>query len=140
MEQVGIVKKVVGNNVELEVRRVSACGSGCNTCSSSCEVAPHIIVLPNKLNAKVGDYVEVKGEVANILKYTFIVYMIPFASIILGIILGNSYFKNRGYAAYELLSFLTGIIFLALSYFIIKFIDKGISEKKQSVISIIRIL
>ncbi len=140
MEQVGFVKKVIGDKIELEVRRVSGCGSGCNSCSSSCEVAPHNIILPNKLNAKVGDFVEVKGEVGNILKYTFIVYMIPFAAVILGIILGNSYFKNNGYSAYELLSFLTGIIFLALSYFIIKIIDNRISKKNESVISAVRIL
>ena len=32
MEQVGFVRKIDGNNMELEVRRVSACGGGgCNS-------------------------------------------------------------------------------------------------------------
>lgn len=141
MEQIGFVKRIIGNDIELEVRRVSACGGGgCSSCSSSCEVAPHNIVLPNKLNAKVGDFVEVKGEVKNILKYAFIVYMIPFASIILGIVLGNLYFKSKGYSAYEIYSFLSGIVFLIISYFIIKLIDRKISKKDETVISIVRIL
>ena len=96
--------------------------------------------MPNKLNAKVGDFVEVKGEVKNILKYTFIVYMIPFAAMIIGIILGNYFFKNRGYSSFEILSFITGIGFLLVSFFIVKLIDNKIANKGESVLSLIRIL
>lgn len=96
--------------------------------------------MKNNLNAKEGDFIEVKGEVANILKYTFIVYMIPFAATILGIVLGNYFFKNQGYANYEILSFLTGVVFLAISFFIVKLIDKRIANKGESAISLVRIL
>lgn len=140
MEQVGFVKKIEGSNIELEVRRISGCGGGCNNCSSSCEVTPHIITVPNKLNAKVGDFVELKGEARNILKYVLIVYMIPFVIFIMGIILGNSIFKAIGFSSYEILSFFTGIIFLIISFFFVRLIDKKIAEKKETVISAIRIL
>lgn len=140
MEQIGFVRKINGDMIELEVRRVSGCGGGCSSCSSSCEVEPHIINMKNNLNAKVGDFVEVKGEVKNILKYTFIVYMIPFAATILGIILGNYFFKSKGYSAYEIFSFLTGLVFLFISFFIIKLIDKQIANKGETPISLVRIL
>ena len=134
MEQVGFVRKIDGNNMELEVRRVSACGGGgCNSCSGSCEVAPHIITVPNKLNAKVGDFVE-------ILKFTALVYMVPLFFLIAGIAVGNMIFKGGGYSNYEILSFITGVAFLLVSLFLVKLVDKRIAHKKDSTLSVTRIL
>jgi|SRR5699024_5687392 len=140
MEQIGFVRRVHGYDMELEVRRASACGGGCSSCGGSCEVEAHIITIPNELDAKVGDFVELKGEAKNILKYTFIVYMIPFITFIVGIVLVNSIFKGRGYANYELLSFLMGIVSLAIAFLFVKIIDSRIAKKNESVISAIRIL
>ena len=92
MEQIGFVRKTIKDRVELEVRRVSGCGS-CKGCSSSCEVEAHIITLRNSLNAQVGDFVTLEGEPRNILKYAFIAYMIPFFFLVAGIFIGSGYFK-----------------------------------------------
>ena len=141
MEQVGFVRKIDGNNMELEVRRVSACGGGgCNSCSGSCEVAPHIITVPNKLNAKVGDFVEIQGNAKNILKFTALVYMVPLFFLIAGIAVGNMIFKGGGYSNYEILSFITGVAFLLVSLFLVKLVDKRIAHKKVSTLSVTRIL
>ncbi|MBC8590426.1 SoxR reducing system RseC family protein [Wansuia hejianensis] len=140
MDQIGFVRKANGENIELEVRRVSGCGGGCSTCSSNCEVAPHIVTLPNELNAKVGDFVEIKGNTKNILKYTFIVYMVPFVLFIIGIVLGNMVFKDMGISSYEILSFLMGVVFLGLSFIVVKLIDKRIEKKRETSISVVRIL
>ncbi|MFY9213214.1 MAG: SoxR reducing system RseC family protein [Tissierellaceae bacterium] len=140
MEQVGIVKKVEGNEVVLEVRRVSACGTNCSSCSGSCEVAPHFLTLENKVNAKLGDMVEIKAEAKKILKYTFALYIIPLVFLILGIALGNGFFKGRGYENYELLSFLTGIIGLVISYVVLKILDNNMAKKAEEVLTISRIL
>lgn len=140
MDQVGFVRKVKGNDMELEVRRVSGCGGGCSSCSSSCETPPHVITVPNKLNAKVGDFVEIKGHTRNILKFTAIVYMVPLAFLIIGIVLGNSIFKGKGYGNYEVLSFLSGIVFLLVSLSLVKFVDNRIASKKDSTLSVTKIL
>jgi len=140
MEQVGFVKKIDGNKMELEVRRVSACGTSCNTCSSGCEVKPHTITVYNELNAKIGDFVEIKGESKRIVKYALIVYMIPFVAFILGVVAGNAIFKSLAYANYELLSFFTGFITMAISFLIVRVIDKKVSKKADSSIRIVRIL
>lgn len=140
MDQIGYVTKVQGENIELEVKRISACGDNCKSCGGSCDVKPHIIVLPNKINAKVGDFVEVSAESKNILKYMAIVYMIPFAFFIVGIALGNNIFKSMGNPNYEILSFLTGMISLIISFFIVRIIDKSIAKKGHSDISATRIL
>lgn len=139
MDQVGFVRKTDGDNMELEIRRVSACGGNCSSCSS-CEVAPHIITVPNKLDAKVGDFVEIKGHTKNILKFTAIVYMVPLFFLILGIAIGTMIFKGRGYSNYEVLSFFTGVVFLLPSTLLVKLVDKRIADKRDSTLSVTRIL
>ncbi len=139
MEQIGFVRRLNGDDMELEVRRVSACGGNCSSCSS-CDTAPHIITVPNRLNAKVGDFVEIKGHTKNILKFTALVYMVPLFFLILGISIGNMIFKSRGYSNYEVLSFLTGVLGLIVSLFLIKLVDNRLKDKKDSTLSITRIL
>lgn len=139
MEQIGFVRKTIKDRVELEVRRVSGCGS-CKGCAGSCEVKAHIINLKNDLNAKVGDYVELEGEPRNILKYAFIAYMIPFIFLVAGIFAGSSYFKAQGNSNYEILSFLVGLVSLFVSYFVVKLIDNRIALKDEGAIKMTRIL
>lgn len=140
MEQVGFVRRIHGDKAELEVRRISGCGGGCSSCASHCESPPHIIILPNKLNAKVGDFVELKGETKNILKYALIVYMIPIAFLIIGIALGTNIFKERGYSSFEVLGFLVGVVFLVISYFVVRLIDKRIAKRGENSIHMMKIL
>lgn len=140
MEQVGFVRRILDDKVELEVRRISGCGGGCSSCSSHCDSPPHIITLPNKLNAKVGDFVELKGETKRILKYALIVYIIPIVFLILGIALGTNYFEEIGNTNYEILGFLIGIIFLVISYLLVKLIDRRIAKRGENAIQMMRIL
>jgi sigma-E factor negative regulatory protein RseC len=139
MEQVGFVKRVINDKAELEVKRASGCGN-CNGCAGGCEVKSHYVVLKNRLDAKVGDFVELKGEPKSILKYMFILYMIPFIFLVAGIIIGDSYFKSNGYASYELLSFASGMVSLFISFFIVKIIDKRIAKSNKETIVMTRIL
>ncbi len=139
MEQVGFVRKVIKNKVEVEVRRISGCGGGCKTCSG-CDTPSHRVIIPNTLNAKVGDLVEIKGETRNILKYALIVYMIPFSMLIIGILLSMNILKNQAISNYEPLSFLIGLIFMAIGYFIVKIIDKRIEKRDENIIRMTKIL
>ena len=140
MEQIGIVKEVKGSDVVLEVRRASACGTHCASCSSSCEVAPHLLTVDNRVNAELGDIVQIQAEAKKILKYTFLIYIVPLVFLITGIALGNGYFKGRGFENYELLSFLTGIGGLAISYLVLKLIDNSVAKKDDIVLTISKII
>ncbi|MBZ2173960.1 SoxR reducing system RseC family protein [Schnuerera sp. xch1] len=140
MEQLGLVRKVVDNNAEVEIRRVSGCGGNCSSCSGSCD-APNITVsLKNDINAKEGDLVEIKAISRKILKYTLIVYMIPFIMLTLGIILGVNLFQSMGLQNYEMLGFGVGIVFLAVSFIIVKLIDNFINKKNEVAMEMTRIL
>ncbi len=140
MEQVGFVRKVLDGNVEVEVRRVSGWGGGCKSCGGSCDTPNHVVILPNNLDAKVGDFVEIKGETKKILKYTMVVYMIPITMLILGILVGMNILKNLEISNYEPLSFFIGLVFMVLGYFIVKLVDKKIGKKDESIIRMTRII
>lgn len=140
MEQIGFVRSVKDGKVELEIKRVSGCGENCKGCGSSCDIPAHILTLPNKINASVGDFVEIKGESKKIIKYSMIVYMVPFIFLIGGIVLGNNYFQSIGNPNYEILSFLTGIVAIIIGYLFVRIIDKRISEKDEQSISLVKIL
>ncbi len=141
MERVGYVKKVIGDEVKLEVKRVSACGhEACSSCSGSCNVPSIFITLPNTLKAKEGDYVEIRTSGKKVLKYTFLTLMIPIFMIILGIIIGLQAFKYIGIKNYENFSFIMGLIFFVLSFLIIKKIDQKVVKEKSLKFDMIRIL
>jgi len=111
----------------------------CKTCGG-CDTPSHVVIIQNTLDAKVGDLVELKGETKNILKYTLIVYMVPFALLILGILMGMNVLKSQGIDSYEPLSFLIGLIFMAFGYFLVKIIDRRIEKKEDNIIKMTRIL
>ncbi|NLC03706.1 MAG: SoxR reducing system RseC family protein [Tissierellia bacterium] len=140
MEQVGFVRDIKDGKVELEIKRVSGCGENCKGCGSSCDIPAHIITLPNKINAQIGDFVEIKGEPKKFIKYAMIVYMIPIIFLIGGIALGSNYFKGIGNPNYELLSFVTGLVAIIISYFFVRLIDRRILRKGEESVRLIKII
>lgn len=140
MEQVGFVRELSDNKIEVEVRRMSGCGENCKGCGSSCNVPNHVVILPNTIGAKVGDFVELRGKTKNLLKYTMIVYMIPFAMLIFGILIGMKVLKARNVVNFEPLSFAIGLIFLGIGYLFVKLIDRSIGKRENDTIEIVRII
>jgi len=138
LDQIGfVIKKVDEQKVELEVKRASGCGS-CNSCASSCEVKPHYVTVKNNIDAKPGDFVELQAVQKNIMKYVTIIYMIPFAFLILGIVVGNNLFKGMDTSNHELMIFGMGILFLAISFVVVRIIDKVFAKKDESIIVMTR--
>lgn len=140
MEQIGYVRRIFNDIAEVEVRRTSGCGGGCSSCGGGCSAPSITVPLKNTLKAQEGDYVEIKGEANKIIKYALILYIIPFAMLILGIVMGVGFFKSRGIGNYEMYGFLSGIIFLGISFLIVKKIDVNIQGKKESALEMVRIL
>ena len=140
MEQVGYIRKIVDDKAEVEVKRISSCGGGCSSCGGSCNVPSITVVIRNPINAEVGDYVEIKAKSKNIIKYALIVYMIPFTMLILGIILGMNLLQSMNISDYEIYSFIIGLIFLGISFLIVRKIDKSIKNKNQNTMEMIRII
>ena len=140
MEQVGLIRKITNGIAEVEVRRISGCGGGCSSCGGSCNMPSMVVSIENSINAKVGDYVEIKAKSKKIIKYALIVYMIPFIMLILGIILGMNLFQSMNRTNYETYGFMVGLIFLGVSFFIVRKIDNFIKSKNENAMEMVRIL
>ena len=74
----------------------------------------------------------------SIMKYITIIYMIPFALLIIGIVLGNMIFKGMETSSRELYSFGVGILFLGIAFLVIRIIDNSFATKDESVIVMTR--
>lgn len=140
MEQIGYIRNTSNGMAEVEVRRISGCGGSCSGCGGSCDVPSIIIKIENSIGAKPGDYVEIKGQSNKIIRYALIVYMIPFFMLILGIMMSTVLLKSLGINNSELYSFLIGIVFLGISFLILKRIDNSIKKKNDKAIKMVRIL
>lgn len=139
MEKVGFVNRIIDDKVELVFTRASGCGN-CSGCAGGCESKTHIVTIENSLDAKIGDRVELRGESKSILKYMFVIYMIPFAFFIAGILLGSSYFKSIGNENFELLSFATGVLALFIAFVVVRLIDRRVAKSGESTMIMTRIL
>ncbi|WDV47571.1 SoxR reducing system RseC family protein [Clostridiaceae bacterium M8S5] len=129
MKQIGYVFDVEGKRATIDVKRVSACGENCADCSSSCKMPTVRVNVENTLEAKKGDYVEISSESKTILKYTFLIYGIPLIIMLGAIAISMALLKKVGYTGNDSLSLVIGLLFLGLSYFILKRVDNNAKGK-----------
>ncbi|MDO4593866.1 MAG: SoxR reducing system RseC family protein [Tissierellia bacterium] len=129
-----IVVKKEKDKTQLMVLRDSACGS-CSTCGG-CEVKPSFIELSIKdMNLKAGDEVIITTKSSDLLKMSWAIYILPVIMMIIGAVISNIMFKDKN-VDLNIVTFLSVIVFLALSLFIIKFIDSRF--KKDTLIKVKR--
>ena len=81
---------------------------------------------------------ELEAIQKSIMKYITIIYMIPFAFLILGIVLGSHLFSHLSGSSRDLSSFGIGILFLAISFVIIRIIDRRFAKNEENVIVMTR--
>lgn len=140
MEQIGFVINTKDDMAKVIVNRVSACGGSCSSCGSSCNTSGVELEIKNTLGAKPGDYVELKANTSQILKTAFIIYLIPLLLMIAGIIGGVLIFKSIGYENYETYGFIVGLVFLGLSYVLLKIIDSKAKNGNKVIIEMTSII
>lgn len=133
MERVGRVVTVNDGIAELEVRKVSSCGTSCASCSASCQQPPQVIKVIDNLQVKPGDFVEVQADSSRVLKFMLVLYGIPLLFLIVGFSLGHSYFLKAQRDNYELLALLVGLVSMALGGFIVRLIDKKSKVKSENI-------
>lgn len=139
MEQQGLVIKEIGDYVEILVMREAACGSGCDSCNSKCsEAKPLIVKTINTIELKIGEKVRIEMNSKSVLQYFLVVYGIPLVLLLTGIVFGVSLFQKYQIDQAELYGLIFGIVFMCLSYLIIKNIDKKHGEQKLKEVTIKR--
>lgn len=123
MIEVVEVTEVNGNDATVFIQRSTAC-KDCGMCmvgKKNLEVYAHV---KNTLNAKVGDKVTVEMELKGVLSASMIMYCVPLVAFVIGLLLGYNIISNLLTLPNDLTGFGLGIIFLALTYLVIKILDK----------------
>lgn len=140
MVEVGYVTALKGDCALISFKRKSGWGDNCASCGAGCAPSSAVVDVKNILNASVGDEVQVTLETKSFMKMTLWAYGFPLIMLLVGILLGNYYFKNLGFGNYELLSFVVGIILLVVSYTILGKIDKKASKNGKYDLKMVKII
>ena len=140
MDQIGYITSINGDIAEISIKRSSSCGDKCGSCKGGCSVQGMSVKTKNTLGAKVGDYVEIRTQTSIVLKSAFLVYVLPLIMLIMGVLIGVTIFEKLGYVNYESLGFILGLVFLGLSYVVLKSMDKRFKDKNKIDFEIVNIV
>jgi sigma-E factor negative regulatory protein RseC len=118
MQKNGFVIRVEGECAFVSVLRPSECGDKCSNCSGSCNLKEMIVEVPNRLNAAVGDRVELKMMPEQLVRLTFLLYTMPLLIFVIGVFLGYSVAGSFGLSE-DLTGLLLGFSSMILSYLLL---------------------
>lgn len=110
MTERGTVVSLSGDTAMVKIKRSSACGDNCGSCSG-CDNFK-IVAAENVINAAVGDSVEISMPSEKVLSAAVIVYVIPIIMLIIG------YFIAYAILHTESAGILCGLFGMAVAYII----------------------
>ena len=116
MGEVGKVIEVIGEDVIISHKRISACDR-CKICDRGRNDKEMIMRARNACEAITGDFVEVELQEGALLKAVAIAYGTPFAAMIVGFALGHL-------IGGEIAAFAAGIVLMGAAYVVIRILDK----------------
>lgn len=119
MSEVGqVIEKRANNRVLIKLQRQEACAK-CRACTAGMKTEEMLLEAENMCNADIGDSVDIALEESDFMKAVIIMYGIPFACFITGLM--GTYFAltAAGVSGAEFISFGVGIALVVVSYLII---------------------
>lgn len=122
----GTVLENKNGNLTVSIPRNEACGA-CAAKGSCGQKAETIIEIFSADDIKKGDRILLESKSSDITKYSMYVYILPVVLMILGALLPNLLLKDKGLDL-NLLTLFSIAIFMALSFFIVKAIDRKIKD------------
>ncbi len=122
----GTVLENNNGNLTVSIARNEACGA-CAAKGSCGQKSETIIEIFSADDIKKGDRILLESKSSDITKYSMYVYILPVILMILGATLPNILLKDKGLDL-NLLTLLSIVIFMALSFFIVKGIDRKIKD------------
>lgn len=132
MEEIGIVKDVMGSRAIVIIQKQR----GCESCPGSalCKTVggdEAQIEAVNRLNASIGDTVKISFKPYSYLKGTALIYGLPALMLIIGAVIGKEYISRLfPYSDADLVSGIAAFGFFFLSFIIVKIWVKLIGEKR----------
>ena len=125
MNEEGVVVSVLGDTMQVQVARKSACGSECANCSAHCSDRAAVVEVTNSIHAVVGDRVLLQMSSNKVLKAAFLVYIYPILAMIVGYLAADSIIQN------EMFSAIFGFIIMIISFIGLHFYDKRHKNQYQ---------
>lgn len=136
MKEKGLVVEIKGDRAVVEFMRSPAC-SGCKACSASVNGTMRTEAI-NKLGAEVGDRVALKVESKEMVTAYAIVFIIPFLFLMAGFYLGLYLSRFVGLDG-DTMGFILSIVFLGLSYVVIRKLDNRAAKADSFIPEVIRV-
>ncbi len=132
MEEIGIVKQVVGAKALVAVQKQSACdkcaaGSICKALGDSAEIE-----AVNDAHARVGDTVRILFKPYTYLKGTLLIYGLPALSLVIGAVVGREYVSKLFIGADpDIVSALCGFGLMVSTFVVVRIVTKRYEGRKE---------
>lgn len=123
----GIVLENDKGNLTVQIFRNGACGA-CAAKGSCAEKKTTEIQVFSYEDIKKGDKVIIEGSSNEVTKLTAVVYIFPVIMMLIGAIIPNVFLKNTRLDL-NLLTLIFVVIFLVISIYFIKKLDKKVKDK-----------
>lgn len=123
MKKRGFVSKVNEDSINVVVIRESACGGNCASCGS-CESKPIDLTLKTDKNYCVGDIVELEIDDSKYVGLLVLMYLLPLIALFIGFMLSAFVLSDIFNYESDLINVMVGFIFLLITFFINRNIDK----------------
>lgn len=127
----GIVDKIVSKNAVIRIQRSSACAK-CES-KGACQALSDkevLIEVPNDLQAKEGDTVEISVPTSSLLKLSMLVYLLPIFALIAGSYVGSTLAQEFDLHS-SLCSIGGGIIAMSITFYLLKIFDRASASKAE---------
>ena len=139
MNRNGVVTDIKGERAVVQLLRHTACGE-CGACQLGDDSKQIRIECANDVGAQIGEFVEIDLESPNVLGAAFIMYMVPLAALLAGVLGSSLLFGllvksgviSGAAAGYkELVGAGAGVVLMTLTYFIIKGKEDKFSDSQK---------
>lgn len=140
MKEQGILTRVIsGKLVEVAFSKSSAC-AGCDACREMGQNMVGVEAL-NEIGAKLQEIVEVEIPTGEVIKGSLVVYLLPVFFMIGGYLIGAAVARLAGFEERaEMFGIPLSLIFLMISFFVVRWYDKNIAQKEACRAKIIRVV
>lgn len=118
MIQTGIVVSIKDGVAEISVKRETACGENCASCSAKCSLK-NVTVRGQSIDGiNTGDMVMFEMAASKILFAAFLVYITPLIVMVFAYLIASTFGVD------ENISFVISVICMVLWFLVVHFIDK----------------
>lgn len=128
-ERAQIIRLLPKNMAEVELRGHSAC-TACGNCAFGQKKQIRYEVQ-NPINAQIGDLVTLEMETKSLLSAVLIIYLLPLINLLIGYGLGSWINSRLEIWPGEGLAIISGLLFLALTFVLVRILDQRLAKKSN---------